>query len=90
MYRTSRSPWASCLVVAAKATPPYIRFCGDYVYMNKFIDTGHYYIPHIRHELDKIINYPVYIDIDLTNAFHQIPLSDATAACTTVRANVHA
>ena len=30
-YEASRSPWASCLVVAPKATPPYIRFCGDYV-----------------------------------------------------------
>ena len=36
-YRKSRSPWASCLVVAPKATPPYIRFCGDYVKINDHI-----------------------------------------------------
>lgn len=46
--------------------------------MNKYIATGHYYIPTVRHELDKIINYPLYLDIDLTNAFHQILLHPDT------------
>ena len=77
-YEESRSPWASCLVIAPKATKPFIRICGDYVQMNKFIATGHYYIPTVRHELDKIIHYPLYLDIDLTNAFHQIPLHEDT------------
>jgi hypothetical protein len=79
-YRSSRSPWASCLVVAPKATPPYIRFCGDYVEMNKHMEIGNYTIPNVKHELDKIINYPMYLDIDLTNAFHQIPLHPETSA----------
>ena len=73
-YEPSRSPWASCLVIAPKATKPFIRFCGDYSILNNFIPTGHYNIPTIRHELDKIIGYKIYLDIDLTNAFHQIPL----------------
>ena len=79
-YRASRSPWASCLVVAPKATPPYIRFCGDYVDINKELETGHYTIPNVKHELAKIINFPMYLDIDLTNAFHQIPLDPETSA----------
>jgi hypothetical protein len=33
----------------------------------------------VRHELEKIINYPIYLDIDLTNAFHQILLDRETA-----------
>ena len=78
-YRKSRSPWASCLVVAPKATPPYIRFCGDYVQINKHMEVGNYTIPNVKHELDKIINFPLYMDIDLTNAFHQIPLDDETS-----------
>ena len=78
-YRKSRSPWASCLVVAPKATPPYIRFCGDYVQINKHMEVGNYTIPNVKHELDKIINFPLYMDIDLTNAFHQIPLADETS-----------
>ena len=74
-YTESNSPWASCLVVAPKATPPYIRFCGDYVNINKHMEVGNYTIPNVKHELDKIINYPIYLDIDLTNAFHQIPIT---------------
>ena len=77
-YGKSRSPWASCLVVAPKATPPYIRFCGDYVQVNKHMEVGNYTIPNVRHELQKIINFPIYLDIDLTNAFHQIPLAEET------------
>ena len=79
-YEASRSPWASCLVVAPKATPPYIRFCGDYVEVNKHMEVGNYTIPNVKHELAKIIDYPMYLDIDLTNAFHQIPLHPETSA----------
>ena len=81
-YEESRSPWSSCLVIAPKATKPFIRICGDNVQMNKYIATGHYYIPTVRHELDKIINYPLYLDIDLTNAFHQLPLHLGSGGCT--------
>ena len=79
MYVPSRSPWASCLVIAPKATKPFIRFCGDYIWINRFIETGHFYIPIVRHELEKIINYPIFIDIDMTNAYHQIPLDEDTS-----------
>ena len=79
-YEASRSPWASCLVVAPKATPPYIRFCGDYVEVNKHMEVGNYTIPNVKHELAKIIDFPLYMDIDLTNAFHQIPLHPETSA----------
>ena len=78
-YKKSRSSWASCLVVAPKATPPYIRFCGDYVRINKHMEVGNYTIPNVRHELGKIINFKCYLDIDLTNAFHQILLHPDTA-----------
>ena len=44
-YGKSRSPWVSCLVVAPKATPPCIRFCGDYVQLNKHMEVGNYAIP---------------------------------------------
>jgi hypothetical protein len=71
-YEETRSPWASCLVIAPKATPPFIRICGYYVGINKYIST-------VRYEINKIVNYPFYLDIDLTNAFHQIPLTLATS-----------
>ena len=78
-YQISRSPWASCLVVAPKATKPFIRLCGDYVEINKHLPTGHYNIPRVKHELDRIIDFQLYLDIDLTNAFHQVPLNPDTA-----------
>jgi hypothetical protein len=74
-YEESRSPIASCLVVAPKATKPFIRFCGDYVEINKHIEIGHYNIPNVKHELDKVVDYSIYGDIDMTNAFHQITLT---------------
>jgi hypothetical protein len=79
MYVESRSEHASCLVVAPKATKPFIRFCGDYVEVNKHICTGHYTIPRVKHELDRIIDYSFYCDMDMTTAFHQITLEDDTA-----------
>jgi hypothetical protein len=65
--------------MAPKATYPFIRFCGGYITINRYIATGHYLIANVRHELEKIINYPIYLDIDLTNAFHQILLDSETA-----------
>jgi hypothetical protein len=80
MYTPSSSPVASPIVLASKATPPYVRFCGDYVKINTFIENGHYPIPHVQHSLEKICGYKVFLDIDLVNAFHQIPLAPLTSA----------
>lgn len=79
-YEPSESPWASCLVIAPKATEPFIRFCGDYVQINKHIMTGHYPIPNVQHSLAKIIKYKVFIDLDLANSFHQFRLDSLTSA----------
>ena len=79
MYRKSRSPWAACLVVAPKATKPYIRFCGDYVTINQYIKTGHYTIPVPKNEIHKILGFKIFLDIDMTNAFHQIVLHKETS-----------
>jgi hypothetical protein len=78
-YEPSNSPIASCLVVAPKATAPFIRFCGDYVSINKYIVTGHYPIPHVQRSLDKICGFSIFLDIDLVNAFHQVPLAPLTS-----------
>ncbi len=36
-------------------------------------------IPNVQHELQKIVNYPVYIDVDMSNSFHQIRLVELTS-----------
>lgn len=78
-YRFSNSPWASPLVIAPKATKPFIRFCGDYVKLNKFILSPNYPIPRPLHEIEKAKGFEVFLDLDMTNGFHQVPLDGSTS-----------
>ena len=68
-YRYSTSSVASCLLIAPKNTKPFIRFCGDYVFMNQFIKRHVEYIPKVPEELTKIKGFSIYIDLDLTIVF---------------------
>ena len=74
-YEESKSPIASPLVIAPKATNPFIRFCGDYREVNKYIKIPQQPIPIVQHELMKAAKFKVYVDLDMANSFHQIPLS---------------
>ena len=76
----SNSPVCSNIVVASKATAPYVRICGDYVKINEFIRKGHYPIPLIRSQLDRIQDYSIYADIDFKNAFHQVRIGPISSA----------
>jgi len=80
LLRPSTSPIASPLVIAPKATNPFIRLCGDYVAVNKFINIGHYPIPNVPYSLEKICHFRVFIDLDMTNSFHQFRLAALTAS----------
>ncbi len=75
----SASSIASAIVVAPKATSPFIRLCGDYTQVNKFVISGASIIPDVRKQLDRIRGFPVYVDLDLTTAFHQIRLGPITS-----------
>ena len=75
-YEPSSSSIASPLVIAPKATAPFIRFCGDYREVNKFIKIPQQPIPIVKHELMKAASFKVYVDLDMANSFHQIPLSE--------------
>ena len=75
-YVDSDSPIASPLVIAPKATAPYIRFCGDYRQVNEYITIPQQPIPIVQHELTKAARYKVFVDLDMANSFHQIPLSE--------------
>ena len=78
-YVPSESPHASPLVIAPKATAPYIRFCGDYREINAYLDIPQQPIPIVVHELTKAAGFKVYVDMDMTNSFHQIPLSASSS-----------
>ena len=71
----SASSVASPLVIAPKATTPYIRFCGDYREVNKYLKIPQEPIPIPHLEIIKAAKYRVYIDLDMANSFHQIPIS---------------
>ena len=78
-YVKSNSPIACPLVVAPKATPPFIRLCGDYRPINPFISIPQEPIPHVQQSLAKAAGWKVFVDLDMTNSFHQIPLDEASS-----------
>jgi hypothetical protein len=78
-YVLSTSPVSSGIVIANKATPPYVRFCGNYVAINVYILANQQPIPQVRYELHKLIGFKLYLDLDMANAFHQLKLGDRTS-----------
>ena len=57
IYKESVSPWASPLVIAPKATAPFIRLCGDYRWLNPMVVLPQAYIPHVQHEIEKAMGF---------------------------------
>ena len=80
----SDSPIVSALVVAAKATAPFVRLCGDYRWVNEYVLITHAWIPNVLDTLRKLQGYEYYIDCDLSNAFHQLPLNLSTSEKLTI------
>jgi len=50
----STSPVASNITVASKATSPYVRICGDFRIVNKYIKTNHGPLPDVRLNINRI------------------------------------
>lgn len=78
-YVPSDSAIASCLVIAPKATAPYIRFCGDYVWVNQYLVNSVRPIPHVMRQIERVRKFKIFVDIDMANSFHQILLSLETS-----------
>ena len=51
----SNSPIASPIVVAPKATSPFIRLCGDYRQVNPYISISQEPIPHVQYIWPKLL-----------------------------------
>ena len=75
-YEKSSSPIASPLVIAPKATALFIRICGDYRTINPYVCIPQEPIPHVQQSLAKAAGWKVFVDLDMTNSFHQIPIDD--------------
>ena len=79
LYIDSDSEISSPLVVAPKATPPYVRFCGDYVQKNKLLQCPQGSNFNVRDKVAKIKGYSYFGEFDMKNAFHQIKLAERTS-----------
>ena len=78
-YEKSTSPIASPLVIAPKATTPFIRLCGDYRLINPYVTIPQEPIPHVQQSLAKAAGWKIFVDLDMTNSFHQIPIDNASS-----------
>jgi hypothetical protein len=83
-YRPSTSEIASPLVIAPKGKDD-VRFCGDYVLINKWLEHSAHYIPNVRTSLEKAQRFCIFADVDVANAFHNFPLTRRTSAFLAVR-----
>ncbi len=79
IYVPSTSPIASPVVVAPKATAPFVRICGDYTAVNKHMEIPKVPIPNVLHQLTKMVQFKIYLDLDWANAFHQVRLGERTS-----------
>ena len=79
LYVDSNSDISSPLVVAPKSTPPYVRFCGDYVKINKLLTCPQGPNVNVRDKIMKIKGYSFFGEFDMRNAFHQIKLAERTS-----------
>ena len=79
-YEPSTSPVASPMVLAPKATEPFVRFCIDLREINKYVIIPQDFFKNVRHELEKAIKYTIFFDLDAANAFHQILIGAITRA----------
>ena len=79
-YAPSTSTIASPLVVASKATAPFIRLCGDNHQINPFICIPQEPIPHVQQTLAKAAGWKFFVDLDMTNSFHHTRYAEFTLA----------
>ena len=85
LWTDSDSPVCCPLTVAPKATTPFVRVAGDYRPVNPFLRSPKEYIPDVQKEIIKMQQFTVFADIDQTNSFHQIRLTERSSRRLTVK-----
>lgn len=89
LYRPSQSPIVHPVVVAPKATEPFIRVCGDYRWINEYIVKPHWPIPMVKEAMHLLAQGEIYGEADITNSFHQLPLTTHASELLTVSIPKH-
>ena len=82
--KVSSSEWASPIVISIKPGRESPRICGDYVLVNKCILNQTYLTPTIETAFSKMANKNFFGKIDLSDAYYQLQLSDASKDVTTI------
>ena len=67
------------MVVATKATTPWIHLCVDLSKINAYIDLWHESILDVKREIYKLKGYKYFLDLDLSGALKQVYISKATS-----------
>ena len=77
IIRPSKSPWASPIHMVSKASPDSAqwRICGDYRKLNEKTKPDKYTIPHLQEFHWGLHDKTIFSKIDLTRAYHQIPVA---------------
>jgi len=73
----SSSPWRAQVIVAKDETSNKRRLCIDYSQtINRFTHQDAYPLPNIKEQASAISKYKYYSHLDLTSAYHQIPIRE--------------
>jgi len=83
IVRRSSSPWASPLQIITKKDGS-LRICGDYRAVNQVTIADSYPMPLISDILQRFAGCTVFSSIDLTKAYHQIPVQEQSIPKTAV------
>ena len=78
------SEWAAPIVPVIKSSGQ-VRICGDYkVTINKVAKVDRYPLPHIDELYAKLSGGQLFSKLDLSNAYQQLPLDEASQKLTTI------
>ena len=75
VIRPSASPWASPIVLVHKKDGS-VRFCSDYRRLNQSTKKDAFPIPRTEDCLDAVAGSTIFSTMDITSAYHQIPVSE--------------